>query len=144
MFDNKKIYSFADVPHMIKLLRNHFIDSGFVIDGKLVGKEIILKLLDINSTDLKITHKISEANVFVSGPKRQNVKLATKLFSHTVSQAITWAASRGYLHEENWLQCHQLLKIVSFSNYINLEIYISPSFADQRLVRRFQCKGSKS
>ena len=31
----KKIYVFADVPHLLKLLRHHFVDEGFVIDREL-------------------------------------------------------------------------------------------------------------
>lgn len=26
----KNIYVFADVPHLLKLIRNHFIDRGFI------------------------------------------------------------------------------------------------------------------
>jgi len=36
---NNNIYVFADVPHLLKLARNHFIDNGFVLkDEKYIGK----------------------------------------------------------------------------------------------------------
>lgn len=28
----RAVHVFADVPHLIKLLRNHFIDHGFLLD----------------------------------------------------------------------------------------------------------------
>lgn len=113
MFDDIKIFVFNDVPHLIKLLRNHFIDSGFIIDNKEVKKDIILNLLSLQSNDLKITHKISAQNLSVVGAERQKVKLATKLFSHTIAQSITRAASLGHLTNQNWSECHQLFKLAS-------------------------------
>lgn len=112
MFDDIKMFVFNDVPHLIKLLRNHFIDSGFIIDNKEVKKDIILNLLSLQSNDLKITHKISAQNLSVVGAERQKVKLATKLCSHTIAQSITRAASLGHLTNQNWSECHQLLKLV--------------------------------
>lgn len=113
---------FADVPHMIKLLRNHFIDEGFIIDKKTVRKGIITKLLEISSGDLSITHKISQANLTVQNIKRQKVKLATKLFSHTVAQAITRAATHGLLEGFNWEECHQLFKLVQMFIFIYFKL----------------------
>lgn len=112
MFNEQKVFAFADIPHMIKLLRNHFVDEGYLINGKAVRSDIIFKLLEISSGDLTITHKISEANLNVANVKRQKVKLATKLFSHTVAQAITRAATHGHLQNFNWEQCHRLFKLV--------------------------------
>lgn len=97
---------------MIKLLRNHFVDEGFLINGKPVRAEIISQLLEITSGDLTITHKISQTNLNVVKAARQKVKLATKLFSHTVAQAITRAASQGHLEGLNWEECHRLFKLV--------------------------------
>ena len=34
--DKKSIFVFADVPHLIKLLRNHFLDTGFIWNGAIV------------------------------------------------------------------------------------------------------------
>lgn len=110
---------FADVPHMLKLLRNHFLDQGFMIKGKAVKKEIILALLSCTSKDLTITHKISANHINVAGPQRQKVKTAAKLFSHTVAQAITRAAGLGHLSSHNWNECFELFKLVRF-----IHIYI--------------------
>ena len=115
MYKNRKIYVFADVPHLIKLLRNHFIDQGFLIDEKYVKKDIILKLLSCTvSSELSILHKITSHNLSVSGAERQKVKVATKLFSHTVAKAITRAASLGLLQDDNWEECYKLFKTVRY------------------------------
>lgn len=128
MYDDTKIFVFSDVPHMIKLLRNHFVDSGFIINNKEIKKDIILNLLSLQTSDLKITHKISAHNLSVAGAARQKVKLATKLFSHTVAQSITRAASLGYLSNENWSECSQVFKLVRtffIHNINNKIIFIS-------------------
>lgn len=111
-FHDNNIFCFCDVPHLIKLLRNHFLDSGFNLNGKEVKKDCIAKLLEHTSGDLNITHKISELSLTVAGTKRQNVKLATKLLSHTVAQATSRAGSLGYLENHNWIECHNLFKLV--------------------------------
>lgn len=96
----------------MKLVRNHFLDAGFLIDGKEVKKQVVSKLLALNDADLTVVHKISSANLIVAGPKRQKVKLATKLFSHTVAKAISRAGILGKLQDENWKECHDLFKLV--------------------------------
>lgn len=110
------------MPHLTKLLRNHFIDRGFVINGNLVQKDIIVDLLACTSSDLTITHKISSRHLQVNGCERQNVKMATKLFSHTIAQAIQRAASMGYLGGKNWDECYNLFKTVS--NFRTVSLYL--------------------
>lgn len=67
LYDETNIFVFNDVPHLIKLLRYHFIDSGFIINNKEVKKDIILNLLTLQPNDLNITHKISAHNLKVIG-----------------------------------------------------------------------------
>lgn len=81
------IYTLADVPHLIKLIRNNFVDYGFVINGKEINVQIIDKLLEFTGTsEVSIAHKITNATVHVQGAQRQKVKYATKLFSKTISK----------------------------------------------------------
>ncbi len=83
------IFFFADVPHMLKLLRNHFLDQGFFLpSGEILTKEIFDKLLNLDSGELKLCHKINQSPLLVSGPDRQNVRKAAQLFSNTVSNFI--------------------------------------------------------
>lgn len=108
---NKLVYVFADVPHLLKLLRNHFIDSGFIVNNKIINKDIIEELLlKTKKSDLNITFKITRDNLTVKKSQRQKVKLAAKLFSHTVSQAIMRCVNLGEMKSE---KCSQMFKLVS-------------------------------
>jgi len=37
---NKMIYVFADVPHLIMLARNHFINKGFVLNEDILNQSL--------------------------------------------------------------------------------------------------------
>lgn len=109
--NKEKIFVFADVPHLIKLIRNNFVDHGFVIDNnKEIKKEIVEQAISATSvSDLKITHKITSEQLNVAGPQRQKVKYAAKLFSHTMSSAISRCGSLGFLTAENRVECAEFL-----------------------------------
>lgn len=111
--NNEKIFVFADVPHLLKLIRNNFVDHGFIINNKEISKSIVEEVLDItSSSDLKITYKLTKDNLNVQGASRQKVKLAAKLFSHTISKAITRCGTLGCLNQENWIECADFFKQV--------------------------------
>lgn len=76
-----KIFVFADVPHLIKLLRNNFIDYGFLVGGKMLNKRILEELVALNSKDLKVAFNLSEKHLDAKGHQRQTVKLAAQVFS---------------------------------------------------------------
>lgn len=89
--DERKVWAFCDVPHLLKLLRNHLIDHGFVLPtGKLITKEVFEKLIELNynRSDLQYCYKLSSSHVIISGSERQNVRKAAELLSETVSKAI--------------------------------------------------------
>lgn len=113
--NKEKIYVFADVPHLLKLIRNHFVDEGFILDGKEIGKHIVEAVLDTTSvSDLKISHKMSKEKLNVTGAQRQRVKFAAQLFSHTISKAISRCGTLGYLSPDlkNWPECADFFKQV--------------------------------
>ena len=83
-----------------------------MVKDKQVKKEAIVKLLSCTSSELTITHKISSRNLNVVGAERQKVKLATKLFSHTIAQALERAGSLGLLENHNWPECVEIFKLV--------------------------------
>lgn len=72
------MYIFGDAPHLIKLIRNHFLDSGFSVDGKILTKSVLLEIIQITkSSDLNIAYTITERHLNVKPIERQKVKLAT-------------------------------------------------------------------
>lgn len=116
-FNGEAVHVFADVPHLVKLIRNHFVDHGFIVKDKEINKTIIEDLLDVtNTSELRITHKISKESLNVQGAARQKVKLATKLFSHTISMAITRCGTMGILKQPNWVECADFFKLVWIFN----------------------------
>lgn len=86
------IWAFCDIPHVLKLLRNHLLDEGFLLtSGKKVSKDILVKLVNHQKdNDLKFTYKITESHLLVSGCERQNVRKAAELLSNTVAKAISY------------------------------------------------------
>lgn len=106
-----KIFVFADVPHLFKLFRNHFLDYGYEIDElengqivtKYVNKKILEELLSIEQdNELKIAFKLTKEQIDVRGAKRQNVAKATKLISKSNARAMRWYGNENLLNYEDW------------------------------------------
>ena len=89
-FPERKVWAFCDVPHALKLLRNHLLDSGFQLEsGEVISKSILETLIRNDSTsDLKYCHKLTADHILVAGTGRQNVRKAAELLSGTVAKAI--------------------------------------------------------
>ena len=102
------------MPHLVKLIRNHFLDSEFFIHNKKVTKKSLVELFEnTNGKDHNIAHKLTKEHLTVKKAGRQKVKFATQLFSHTNSKAILRMGSLGILKSGDWKECADLLKIVS-------------------------------
>ncbi|CAH0546285.1 unnamed protein product [Brassicogethes aeneus] len=120
----EKIFVMADVPHLLKLIRNNFVDHGFLIDGKVIKKKIVEQA--INSGNVKITQNMTLQELNCAGPQRQKVKFAEKLFSHTLSCALSRFGTLGFLTEENWAECVDFFKLVNeWFNILNVSTPIS-------------------
>jgi len=98
------IHVFADAPHLLKLARNHYLDQGFVLpSGTYIGRYNVEELIQLQSkSDFQYTFKISEKHLYVSGPMRQNVKLAAQFFSNTVANAISYCGKKNILQKSHW------------------------------------------
>lgn len=115
--NDQKIFVFADIPHLIKLLRNHYLDQGFIINDFEINKGIIQELLRTTTAtgDLNIAHSISMEHLEVKGAQRQKVKLATKLFSNKVSKSIERCGMLGHLQGTGWIETAKFFKQVVFN-----------------------------
>lgn len=86
----KSVYFFADVPHVLKLLRNWFIDTGFVLqDGTIINKDPVKSLLENTRSEINSCYKLTPLHLNCERAQRQNVKLAAQLFSNTIATALT-------------------------------------------------------
>lgn len=83
------IYFFADAPHLLKLLRNWFLDSGFVLkDGTKICKDCVRDLIEATRSEINSCLKLSPLHINVEKTQRQNAKLAAQLFSNTTATAL--------------------------------------------------------
>jgi len=112
----KNIHVF--VPHLIKLLKN-LLDSGLHINGKLINKSCLERLLQINVNDLKIVHKLSRLHLDITGFQRQNFKLATQIFSNTNAAAIEWCGLRDFMNNLEWAETARFLRLFKWFDLFN-------------------------
>jgi len=87
--ETRAVWCLSEVPHALKLLRNHFLDHGFILpSGTAISKDTVRDLMNVDGPELKIAHKLTPLHVNVSGMERQKVRLAAQLFSGTTAAAI--------------------------------------------------------
>lgn len=114
--DGGKIFAFADVPHLLKLIRNHFLDSTLnLADGSVVDKEPITKLMSIQTSHLRPAWKLTNKIMEVKGTERQNVNSAAKLLSWNTSKALLWAGDTNLLNDggENYKATSLFIELVN-------------------------------
>ncbi|KFM77868.1 Transposable element P transposase, partial [Stegodyphus mimosarum] len=86
---SENIYFLADVPHLLKLICNWLLDTGFVLsDNSIISKTPLLELLKINAGEYEICCKLTETHILCKKSQRQNVSLASQLFSETTAVAL--------------------------------------------------------
>lgn len=108
-----EVFSFFDGPHLLKLLRNHFLDDIITIDDKIITKVILEQLLKINSPEINTCHKFQQYHLDVQGPERQKVKPAAQLFSNTVAKNIEYWGQKGHFEGFHWLETAAFIKTVN-------------------------------
>lgn len=53
--NDRDIYVFADAPHLVKLIRNNFLDYGFqMANGNVVDSKCVRELVQESKSDLKV------------------------------------------------------------------------------------------
>lgn len=84
----EKIFMFSDATHLLKLLRNWFIDGGFLLsDGTELNQYRIRQLLESN-TEISPLYKLSILHLELKGAERQCVRMASELLSNTVAESL--------------------------------------------------------
>lgn len=60
--DDREVFVFTDAPHLLKLIRNNFIDSGFGMDGShrhtYVDSACVREIIKRSVKDLKIAYRL--------------------------------------------------------------------------------------
>ncbi|XP_071572048.1 uncharacterized protein [Temnothorax nylanderi] len=100
LIEGAQIFVFADVPHLLKLLRNWFVDEGLSLGNckNIFTADVFESIIKLgNSGDLRVAHRITERTLHVVGSARQAVRPAARIWSHTAAKAIEWAGNQGLL-----------------------------------------------
>lgn len=104
---SRKVFVFYDVPHLLKLARNHFVEKGFITeDGTHLTSNTLKEIINLQSTDLKLAFRLRTDHIFIKN--KQNVKLAAQLFSNTTSKAIHYLGEQGLL-TGNWQKTSEMI-----------------------------------
>lgn len=87
---SEAVYVFADAPHLLKLIRNWFIDTGFILkNGSLITKQPLEALMQqTTESEVSSCYKLTTAHLKCQKAERQNVALAAQLMSHTIATAL--------------------------------------------------------
>lgn len=89
LITKKNIYIFPDAPHLLKLLRNWFIDYGFLYNGKQIYSDLIKDLIKTRGeSGITPLFKLSESHLNMTSQERQNVRRAAELISRTTAICI--------------------------------------------------------
>lgn len=75
------IHVFADMPHMIKLLRNHLLDTGWETGRATVSKATLQKMIMEDSQEIRLHPKLTFERINLIGAERMRVAPAAQVFS---------------------------------------------------------------
>ena len=119
-YNDRKIHVFADVPHLLKLLRNHFLDQGFILpSGKRFVKKDLIDILQDDKDEFRMCHKLKLKHFNCSGPERMRVVLAAQLFSHSVATAVKVLAEASRVmskeEKERYYEISEFIELINNS-----------------------------
>lgn len=111
---DREVFIFADAPHMIKLIRNNFINSGFFLKNEdFVSDACIREMLMKTKTEYGLAYKLDETHLNVSGHQRQRVKFAVQLLSKSCANSLKYLGERGLLETKNWRETAEFISFVN-------------------------------
>lgn len=114
-----KIFVYADVPHLLKLARNHLLDHGFNIGADVINADYWENLLNISSTELTFAHKLTEQHLNLKGSMRQRVRPAAQIFSNSIAKAMEYCGNNGLMpRNSNWKKASEIVQL--FNDWFDL------------------------
>ncbi|XP_063623639.1 uncharacterized protein LOC134804659 [Cydia splendana] len=90
-----KLMVIFDPPHLIKGLRNNFLNKDISFEGKLSTWRDIVDVYetDCNNMETRMLHKLNDQHVIPEKIKKMKVKNCVKVFSYTLSSALSYTAN---------------------------------------------------
>jgi len=67
-----------------------------------IGEQVIQGVVSLNNGDLSCVHKVTDRHLNDIGSQRQNVKLATQVFSNSMAKALFYLGQKHLLQFTNW------------------------------------------
>ena len=65
---DEKMFSIFDAPHLLKLIRNHFIDTGLIFINTVLTPRTIWNLQGVTTkSDLSLAFKLNEEHISIKG-----------------------------------------------------------------------------
>lgn len=130
--DEKKIFTCFDVPHLLKSLRNNFINPKlkFVIDNVPVSWSDVTKTYEIdqNSNTTRAMLKIGEKHLYPTNFQKMRVKYAAQTFSNSVAAAVETAARTNQLQSSTSLETAKFIrKINDIFDSLNSRVLNDPN-----------------
>lgn len=97
--DGHKIFTIYDVPHLLKSVRNNFIEACFQKDNKIFSFNDIKETYKIDKSNKrsKTLIKITDSHIHPTSFQKMRVKLAVQVFIHAMSSAIRTCAETEQL-----------------------------------------------
>ncbi|KAH7949663.1 hypothetical protein HPB49_013463 [Dermacentor silvarum] len=103
--DDRKVFVFADAPHLIKCVRNHLHTQKILQPAEYrifwVHYDKLLIADTSNPGCLRVCPKLSSAHLNPTNTEKMWVKLATQIFSRSVADGLQYYSKRGVFGLEN-------------------------------------------
>jgi hypothetical protein len=111
----RKIFCLYDVPHLIKSLRNNFLQSDFILENETLSFENVRQVykIDSSSSSTRALWKLSPAHIWPNSFQKMVVRLATQVLSFSVAAAIRSGVALGKL------KLVSALPTANFINFVN-------------------------
>lgn len=91
------LYPFLDVPHMLKLIRNHLANLKTFYDrlGRPISWKFFEELVDLKEKENFITHEMTKAHINFQ-KNVMKVSLVAQTFSGSVAESMKSLMERNY------------------------------------------------
>ncbi|CAG9782443.1 unnamed protein product [Diatraea saccharalis] len=118
IIENQKISILYDPPHLIKGIRNNFLNKNIKYNGKISKWDDIVDVYntDCKHAEMRMLHKLNDEHVIPQKIKKMKVKNCTRVLSKTVASALRYTANFSH-YVDGKLVSETLLntaKMVSF------------------------------
>ena len=111
-FANQQLYFLADIPHLLKNIRNCLLANNILLPldvvttnslpNNTVSVEPVHQLVELqNKTNLKIAPSLTAAHIKPGQYEKMKVSIAAQFFSRSTASALRFLSEHGSVHENS-------------------------------------------